>query len=116
MAIVAKTKKEYMELLRKHLRENDAWAVRGLVAIYRKQTSDEQQDGVTKELNGVGFSGVDSEILSSLAKQYEFRKSLSPKQMDLVKKLMPRYASQLFRQSIESGRVKKIDGFWQNSK
>jgi hypothetical protein len=39
---------------------------------------------ITAERNGIGFSGPDAEILSSFACQYPRRRSLCPKQMNLL--------------------------------
>jgi len=46
-------------------------------------------------LNGIGFSGVDSEILSSFAVQVNNGRNLSAKQMAIVYKRMPRYHKQI---------------------
>jgi hypothetical protein len=77
------------------LATNASWALRGLIKIYERQTSNEQASGNTSELNSVGFSGCDAEILSSFATQYLSRGTLSPKQMVLVFKKLPRYSKQI---------------------
>lgn len=41
---------------------------RALIAIYARQTADEQRAGVTKFNNGVGFSGADAELGTKCAK------------------------------------------------
>ena len=51
----------------------------------------------TIEHNGIGFSGPDAEILSSFAQQYQRRGTLSPRQMNLLRRKMPSYASQVAR-------------------
>ena len=43
------------EEIRDNLIKNDNWVYRGVVAIYDKQTFDEQAVGETKHHNGVGF-------------------------------------------------------------
>jgi hypothetical protein len=85
--------KNYMKT---NLGTNPAWALKGLVEIFNRQTADEQSSDNTCHNNSVGFSGVDAPFLSSLAKQYQSRGSLSPKQMVHVFKKMPRYWSQLW--------------------
>lgn len=42
--------------------------------------------------NGIGFVHVDSEIITSFAKQFEERGSLSEKQLEILYKKMPKYA------------------------
>lgn len=72
-----------------------SWGLRGLIRIYERQTEDEKASGTTNNLNSIGFSGADAEILSSFAVQYMKWNRLSPKQMAIVHKKMPRYARQL---------------------
>jgi hypothetical protein len=89
------TKKARIAHIREQLGTSAAWALRGLVRIYANQTADEQAVGTTKHHNDIGFTGADAEILTSFAQQYERRGSLSPKQMGLLFKKMPKYAKQL---------------------
>ena len=70
-------------------------AIRALLRIYEDQTAEEQNAGHTRDHNGVGFSGVDGEILSSFASQVQKGRIMSVKQMALIHKKMPRYAGQL---------------------
>ena len=81
--------------IKNQLATNPAWAIRALVKIYERQTADEQCSGITKEDNGVGFSGVDATILSSFATQVLNGRNLSAKQMAIVYKKMPRYWKQV---------------------
>ena len=89
------TKKARIEFLREKLGSDYRWATRGLVRIFERQTADEQASGHTKYHNGVGFSGVDSDILSSFAGQVLKGRHLSVKQQKILFKKMPRYARQL---------------------
>ena len=90
-----KTKKEKMSYIRQRVGTNRTWATRALMCIYNLQTSDEQASGYTRNWNSVGFSGVDSEILSSFAEQVLKGRTLSQKQMAIVQKKMPKYSKQL---------------------
>lgn len=83
------------DYIKTQLATNPAWAIRGLVKIYTLQTADEQASDRTSHDNGVGFSGVDANILSSFAKQVNAGRNLSPKQMAIVYKKMPRYWRQI---------------------
>ena len=89
------TKKDRVAFTREKLGTSQAWALRGLVRIFENQTADEQAAGTVSHDNGIGFTGIDGEFLSSLAKQYIARGSLSDKQMVHVYKKMPKYARQL---------------------
>lgn len=77
------------------LATNASWATRAVTMLYTRQTSDEQMHGKTSHLNGIGFSGCDAEILSSFAKQLAQGRTLSPKQMAIVFRKMPRYWRQI---------------------
>jgi len=74
------------QYIQNQLATNPAWAVKALVKLYTYQTANEQSAGHTEEHNGVGFSGVDSTILSSLAVQINHGRNLSVKQMAIVYK------------------------------
>jgi len=92
-----KTKKGRIEFLKEKLASDARWALRGLVRIYEYQTEEEKAIEGTRENNGVGFTGVDGDILSSFAKQVMMGRNLSPKQSVILFKKMPKYASQLER-------------------
>ncbi len=90
-----KFKKDRIALLREKLGTNEAWAIKGLTVIFDYQTADEQNAERTMDHNGVGFTGVDGEILSSFAKQIRAGRTMSEKQMNIIYKKMPKYAKQL---------------------
>jgi hypothetical protein len=97
-----KTKKAKMEWLREKLAHDTEWAYRAMLTVFARQTADEKSAGATVYMNGVGFSGVDAEILTSFAKQYLAKQQrwgatarLSEKQTALLLKKMPKYAAQV---------------------
>lgn len=92
-----KSQKAKVEYTRDQLGHNAAWALRGLKRIYEYQTAAEQAAEDTREWNNVGFTGADGHILTSFAKQYERRGSLSEKQMGILFTRMPKYARQLVK-------------------
>ena len=91
------TKKSKIAFIRERLQCDANWAVRGLVKVYDYQTESEKCIGNTVESNGVGFSGIDGDILSSFAQQVKKGRTLSQKQMSVVFGSMPKYATQLQR-------------------
>lgn len=91
------TKVYTKEEIKANLLTSDRWLIRGLIAIYNHQTAQEQDVQQTVEDNGVGFSGVDSTFLSSLAEQAKARGTLSVKQTEKARKCMTKYAGQLAR-------------------
>ena len=84
-----------VEDVRKKLEEDPKWQLRGVLALYKYQTQDEQECEETRIKNGVGFNGVDANFLTSIAKQLQKGNKLSEKQLKVVAKLMPKYAKQL---------------------
>ena len=90
-----KFKKDRIAYIKEQVKVDARWAIRGLLRIYEDQTAEEQNAGHTHDHNGVGFTGVDGEILSSFASQIEKGRNMSPKQMALIYKKMPKYAAQL---------------------
>ena len=91
------TKQDTLNRLQEVLRTDARWAQRALLAIYRNQTADEQRQANVTHHNQMGFRCMDSIILTSFANQLQTRGSLSPKQMNVVFKLMPKYARQLMK-------------------
>ena len=91
------TKKNTVSFVKTQLGSNKVWALKALVRIFQEnQTDDEQAAGVTRHDNGIGFTGVDAQFLSSLAENYLKYGRLSDKQMGFVFKKMPKYARQLW--------------------
>ena len=66
-----------------------------LVAMHRRQTEEEKISNETREANGIGFNGADAPILTSIASHYLKKGFISPKQMAIVTKKLPRYIGQL---------------------
>lgn len=105
--VVSKYTKEY---IKEKLKTSDLWLIKGLIAIYNYQTDNEKDSGTTNQSNGVGFNGVDAEILTSFAEQVlnrtsqqakndykKFESALSVKQKEITRKLLPKYSGQLLR-------------------
>lgn len=68
-----------------------------LLAIFDRQTAQEQDAMRTTDLNGRGFTGWDAELLTSFAQQLQTRGYLSPKQDAILSKRLPKYSTQLAR-------------------
>ena len=93
------TKDEMKDILTRY----DDQLCKAVVKIWEYQTADEQRVGETKEHNGVGFNGLDANILSSFAEFYKRTGFLTPKQIVIARKKMMKYAGQLCR--IANGEV-----------
>jgi len=101
MATAKLTKSATRTYVKTKLSTSEVWAKAALLKIFDFQTKDEQRYETTSEYNGVGFTGVDGEILTSFAKQLLLKGWLSPKQMTIVKKKMPKYWMQIIKLSDE---------------
>lgn len=101
------SKAQLVSMLKTQLATRPQQAIKGLMRIYANQTESEQSSGIVISNNGIGFVHVDSEILTSFAKQYEERGSLSEKQLAILYKKMPKYAGQLINAAIVEGKIFK---------
>ena len=82
-------------LIKERLLRSDKWVTEGIVRIYEYQTAEEQNSDATLEDNGVGFNGVDAELLSSFARQISQNGTLSTKQMPYARNKLLKYSGQL---------------------
>ena len=101
------SKAQLVSMLKTQLATRPQQAIKGLMRIYANQTEGEQSSGIVISNNGIGFVHVDSEILTSFAKQYERKGSLSEKQLEILYKKMPKYAGQLINAAIAEGKIFK---------
>ena len=100
------------------------WLIRGLMAIYQRQTELEKETESTLEHNGVGFSSFDDRFLSGMARQViefeagrsKYGSPLSPRQFMVLRQRMEKYAMQLARiarpvpaRSTSVGRVSGVE-------
>lgn len=108
-----KTKTSKVSLIKEKLKTDDRWIGRALLTIYDHQTEDEQRTESTSEHNGVGFTGIDGDILTSFAKRverlggrsaaYDLTKPfclssyLTPAQEATLRNKIGKYANQLLR-------------------
>jgi hypothetical protein len=79
------------------LQNDDKWLYRGIVAIYERQTADEQQAETTNHHNAKGFNGTDAKFGTSLAKQILAGRTLTVNQAQAARKMMRKYAGQLVK-------------------
>lgn len=96
-------KNERVAALKERLLSDDTFLTESLINLYKLQTDDEKRTKETHEENGVGFNSNDSNVLTSISEFYLERNFLSPKQKDLVRKKIVKYANQLRR--LEEGEI-----------
>lgn len=94
--MTTKHKNQLIQIVRGKLATNENWAIRAMVKIYEcNQTWEEQSSEQTFDDNGIGFNGLDANILSSFAKQVQSGRTMSQKQMAIIMKKMKKYARQV---------------------
>jgi hypothetical protein len=81
--------------IKENIMADDTWMTRAVLAIYDRQTKDEQIVEVTRVFNKVGFNKPDSPFLSSIAKLLLRRFTLTPKQKYKTRKKIVKYSNQL---------------------
>lgn len=86
--------------------ENQRWLEEAIVAIYERQTPDEQAHSVTCHDNRRGFTHGDAKAGTRLARyiiggvdkyRRPFGTNLTGKHLDRAKRMMPKYAGQLLK-------------------
>ncbi len=87
--------KAIVTYVKNQLSTNPAWATRAIVKLWQRQTADEQASQNTGHDNGVGFNGTDAFILSSFAEQINKGRTLSPKQLAIAFRKLPKYSKQI---------------------
>jgi len=81
--------------IKERLIVSDKWVTRGVITIFEYQTAAEQNSHTTCEDNGVGFNGVDAELLSSYAEFASKNGYLTKGQMVYARKKLLKYSGQL---------------------
>jgi hypothetical protein len=74
---------------------NQAWLERAILAIFERQTRDEQNTENTHWNNNVGFSAADAHRLSYYAKWILSGKHLNGRHLDIARKRIIKYRKQL---------------------
>ena len=100
------TKKETVARFKQRLATDREWSIKGMLVIYSRQTYQERNSqGEILIRNGRGFSRAHAEIMSSFCNQINQGKTLTDKQMEIVFRIMPHYAGQLYDIAREKGKV-----------
>lgn len=89
------------EMIQEKIVNDLSWTIRSIEVLFSRQTRDEQESGQTSHLNGKGFNGRDSVIMTSFFEQIQKRKRynnpvlLSDKQVNVCRKVLPKYWKQI---------------------
>lgn len=105
------------EYIQDKIRTDVRWTIRTIEILFNRQTSDEQRYGQTYVRNGRGFNGRDSELFTSFYHQIQKRRKvvslggqpmnfngfLSPKQIEISQKHLPKYWGQVLEEIKNKG-------------
>lgn len=98
------TKKEHIERIREYIKNSDEAVTKAISIIYSRQTNEEKAVECTMNHNGVGFSGLDGRFGTSLGKQLAMGRTLTAKQIAFARKMMVKYARQIYDHVQENGK------------
>ena len=102
-----KAEKAYCEKIKQAIDTNDNAVKKAILIIYQNQTADEQVSENTIEHNGVGFTGVDAEFLSSIAVRIQRGLPLSEKQIIVGRRKIRKYSRQLLDEAKRNGKYQE---------
>lgn len=88
------------------LQVSDKAVANAILALYARQTSDEQASEGTHHHNGRGFNSRDAAFLSSIAKALpRYSNHMTPRQLKAARAMLPKYWRQLLEVAGEKGAV-----------
>lgn len=90
--VMDKTSQAYIFEL---LLNNNRAVERAILAIYNRQTAEEQKDSDTKVHNGIGFSGADARLGSYYARWILSGRNLSGNHLEKARSMSLKYVRQL---------------------
>jgi hypothetical protein len=91
------------------LDKSDIAVIRGLQALYKRQTAAEQSAMTTKEHNGVGFNAKDAKVLSDIASRLPYyNNKMTARQTALVRDKLKKYWRQLAEIANESAKTPPV--------
>lgn len=92
------------------LRVNDKAVARAILALYARQTADEQSGDRTSHSNGVGFNQIDARFMSSVAKALpKWNNHMTERQLKTARKMLPKYHRQLVEIANENAARATVD-------
>lgn len=99
------------DLIKERIETSDLAVKKALLRIWSYQTEAEKEVGQTRETNGVGFNGIDAEILTSFAEQLDKKGWLSPKQIAIARKKLKKYSRQIYVHHIAAQFVEMTNSY-----
>lgn len=103
------TQKSIKELLARKDEIGIYAKMKGLIRIFQLQTEDEKRIEHTYYHNGVGFSGYDGDIMTSIANKFIKHGRISDKQYKVVDKNIRKYWKQLWKIAVGKIEVPSCD-------
>lgn len=85
------TKEEILE----GLKSNNSWVEKAVLAIFNKQTIEEQISDSTRKSNNMGYNSSDARLMSYYAKWIQSGKKLTGCHLEKARKKIYKYSGQL---------------------
>jgi hypothetical protein len=96
MSIRVWTKEDVLELLNAEGEKGKRAVAKAIIALYARQTADEQSTKLTSVSNGRGFNKIDAPFLTDIAKKLPlYSMNLTPRQLTTARKMLRKYGRQL---------------------
>lgn len=95
--MTTKAEKAVINTWKGKIAQNDSWALRAAVRMVELQTAEEVASRATLSSNGVGLGAFDADIITSIVQKHLAGNRLTRKQLDVLRRTMPKYAGQLYR-------------------
>lgn len=83
------------EIIREKINTNQQWLERAVLALYNRQTTDEQNQFTTTHHNAAGFNSADAGYLTYIAQWINAGKHLDGKHLDKTRTRVSKYCKQL---------------------
>lgn len=91
--------KQWEQYIKQLLRTNDAALYKAAVLIYRNQTEEEKIRGESIDHNSIGYNRWDATYMGMIARSVIGGETLSQRQLERVRRILPKYWRQLMAMS-----------------
>jgi predicted nucleic acid-binding protein len=106
------TKIQVKSFMQMKLKTDIDWAQKAVVKVFESQTPQEQRNHFPRGEDEKGFSVYDAPLLSNIACKIKRRASLTKREIQALKDIMPRYAVQMVNLSEEAILVKQLKKYY----
>lgn len=103
-------KTNIIKKIRMDLTQDIDKCIKAMEIVHLYQVGGEYQSGDVIYRNDMGFTPADARFLTSLCDWKDRGRAFTPRQSEYIKKLMPKYARQVFDHFYSNGKIRKDNG------